>query len=84
MIQKSTTLNGKLSQMEFRQGSTLGPLLFLLYVNNIPNVISDTSNPILYADDTSLILNNSDSQVFEKYISTAILQLNGLRVICYY
>ena len=48
------------------QGSILGPLLFLLYVNNIPNVISDISNPILYADDTSLIITNSDSQTFEK------------------
>ena len=48
------------------QGSILGPLLFLLYVNDIPNVISDISNPILYADDTSLIITNSDSQTFEK------------------
>jgi hypothetical protein len=43
------------------QGSILGPLLFLLYVNDIPNIISDISNPILYADDTSLIITNSDS-----------------------
>ena len=48
------------------QGSILGPLLFLLYVNDIPNVISDISNPILYADDTSLIITNSASQTFEK------------------
>jgi hypothetical protein len=58
------------------QGSLLGPLPFLLYVNDIPNVISDISNPILYADDTSLIITNSDSQMFEKNINTAILQLN--------
>jgi len=31
---------------------------------------------VLYADDTSLIITNSDSQVFEKYINTAILQLH--------
>ena len=58
------------------QGSILGPLLFLLYVNDLPNVISDISNPVLYADDTSLIITNSDSQMFEKDINTAILQLN--------
>jgi len=33
-------------------------------------------NPVLYADDASLIITNSDNQVFEKYINTAILQLN--------
>ena len=48
------------------KGSLLGPLLLLLYINDIPNVISDISNPVLYADDTSLIIINSDSQMFEK------------------
>jgi mannose/fructose/N-acetylgalactosamine-specific phosphotransferase system component IID len=48
------------------QGSILGPLLFLLYVNDTLHVISDISNPILYADDTSLIITNSDNQMFEK------------------
>jgi hypothetical protein len=40
------------------QGSILGPLLFLLYVNDLPNAISDLSNPTLYADDTSLLIND--------------------------
>ena len=55
------------------EGSLLGPLLFLLYVNDIPNVIADISNPVLYADNTSLIITNSDSQMFEKDINTAII-----------
>ena len=58
------------------QGSILGSLFFLLYVNDVPNVIPDISNSVLYADDTSLIITNSDSQMFEKNINTAILQLN--------
>jgi hypothetical protein len=58
------------------QGSILGPLGFLLYVNDLPNAISDISDPVLYADDTSLIFTNSDIQMFEKDINTVILRLN--------
>jgi hypothetical protein len=58
------------------QGILLGPLLFVLYINDIPNAISDISNPELYADDTSLIIINSDSQMSEKDVNTTILQLD--------
>ena len=42
------------------QGSILGPLSFLLYVNDMKNAVSDISNPVLYADNTSLIITNFD------------------------
>jgi hypothetical protein len=42
----------------------------------VPNVISDISNPDLYADDTSLKITNSDVQMFWKDINTAIKWLN--------
>ena len=41
------------------QGSILGPLLFILYINAIATV-SSILLPILYADDNNLFLNGKD------------------------
>ena len=41
------------------QGSILGPLLFLVYVNDLPNA-SRLLDPIMFADDTNLFFNHKD------------------------
>ena len=40
------------------QGSSLGPLLFILYINDLPQV--SRFNPTLFADDTLLILSDKN------------------------
>ena len=41
------------------QGSILGPLLFLLYVNDLKNA-SRLLDPIIFADDTNLFLTHKN------------------------
>jgi hypothetical protein len=38
------------------QGSILGLLFFLLYINGLPATINNISKPTLFADDTNIIL----------------------------
>jgi hypothetical protein len=45
-------------------GSILGPLLFLIYINDLALVLNKTSFPVLFANDTSVIISNPDPRAF--------------------
>ena len=47
------------------QGSILGPLLFLQYINDLCNV-SQVLDFILFADDTNIFFSHKDKDILEK------------------
>ena len=49
------------------QGSILGPLLFLIYVNDISSSV--TCKLLLYADDSALIVADKDTEVIQHRLS---------------
>ncbi len=56
------------------QGSILGPLLFLLFMNDMPgNIMNSTVD--MYADNTLIYVSNKDVNVIEKYLNEDLVSL---------
>ena len=69
------------------QGSILGPLIFILYINDLPYMVKNNILPVLFADDTSFIISNSNLRamthdvgvvldLIQKWYNANILLLN--------
>ena len=57
-------------------GSVLGALLFLVSVNDLPKTINDKTVPILFTNDTSIIVKSPNSNDFQTNMVTAFNCVN--------
>ena len=71
-IRKSTI---RLINSGMPQGSILGPLGFIIYVNDIPNSVPDLSL-ILFADDTSAFTSHKDLSTLNNIMNNGLSKLN--------
>jgi hypothetical protein len=54
----------------------LGPLFFLICINDLPTVIADPIKLILFADNTNLIITNPSVSKFIEDINNIIDNIN--------
>jgi len=50
--------------------------LFLFYIKDLPKAINDKSIPILFADDTSVLITSPNKNDFQLKITTALNFIN--------
>jgi hypothetical protein len=73
---RNITSNCEVIKCGVPQGSILGSLFFLLYINDLPKIINKDNNMILFVDDTSIIITDTNNPAFNITINNKLQDLN--------
>ena len=76
------SVNGHLSNSRslicgIPQGTILGPLLFLVYINDLPNCLAH-AEPRMYADDTHLTFASNNMKDIELYLNQDLANVKSM------
>jgi hypothetical protein len=59
------------------QGSIVGPFFFLIYIYDLPALINKDNNIVLYADDASIVITDTNRDVFNLHANVLFNDINN-------